>query len=445
MTGEIGGLAELHRAVPHMVDGDEPETLLGTDQGISPVELLLTAVTHCVGTTLSYHAALKGVELKDVQIDARGEIDLRGFLGTDDEVHARLSQVELDFTIDADATEAELQQLVELAVKRSPVSDTVKHGTRVTPVASLAEPGTHSWPAPKQDTERTSFGTERIDGLDIFFREAGDPAHQTILLLHGFPTSSHMFRNLIPMLAKHYHVIAPDYPGFGLSSMPPRSEFEYTFDNMAAVMESFLKAKGIDEFALYVMDYGAPIGFRLFEADPSRVTALLVQNGNAYEEGLSDFWNPLRAYWASGSHDDRDVLRGVFEPDMIKQQYLDGVRDPSAIDPANWLMDQPLLDRPGSIENQLDLFFDYRNNLDRYPVWQGLLRNHQPPTLITWGANDIIFPAAGAHAYLRDLPDAELRLLDTGHFALEEEGALVAELISEFMQRSVVRKGNAVS
>jgi len=277
------------------------------------------------------------------------------------------------------------------------------------------------------------YGTETVDGLDIFYREAGRAGNPQVVLLHGFPTSSHMFRDLIPRLAGDFHVIAPDYPGFGLSSMPSTEEFDYTFANIASIVETVLFRRGFDRYALYLMDYGAPVGFRIAEAHPERVTGLIVQNGNAYDEGLREFWDPIKKYWASGSAKDRDALRGLLTIDATKWQYQHGTRQPESISPDNWLVVQPLLDRPGNQAIQLALFYDYRTNVPLYPRWQQYFREFQPPTLIVWGAKDPIFPAEGAHPYLRDLPDAELHLLDTGHFALEEDGARIAALMREFL------------
>ncbi len=295
---------------------------------------------------------------------------------------------------------------------------------------------------PSAEQERTSairYRTEKIDGLDIFYREAGPKDAPSIVLLHGFPTSSHMFRDLIPQLADRYHVIAPDYPGYGLSSAPSVDSWDYTFDNIAEIVDTLLERKGIDRYSLYVMDYGAPVGYRIATAHPERVEALIVQNGNAYEEGLREFWDPIRAYWADPSKENGDALRGLLTLDATKWQYTHGVRNVEAISPDNWLVVQPLLDRPGNQEIQLKLFLDYGTNPPLYPSWQAYFREHQPPTLITWGANDPIFPAEGAHPYLRDLPNAELHLIDTGHFVLEEDGALIGELILEFLDRNVAR------
>ncbi|NJR60289.1 MAG: alpha/beta hydrolase [Cyanobacteria bacterium CRU_2_1] len=279
----------------------------------------------------------------------------------------------------------------------------------------------------------TTFHTISIDGLNIFYREAGSKENPTILLLHGFPTSSHMFRNLIPLLADRFHLVAPDYPGFGNSSMPTVDEFDYTFDHLADVMDQFTKALGLSKYSLYVMDYGAPIGFRLAAKHPERVAALIVQNGNAYEEGLRDFWEPLKAYWHDRSLENADKLRQFLTLDATKWQYTHGVRNPQTISPDNWNIDQPLLDRPGNNDIQLALFYSYGSNPPLYPQWQECFRTYQPPTLIVWGKNDFIFPAEGAHPYKRDLNTVEFHLLDTGHFALEEEGETIADHIRRFL------------
>jgi pimeloyl-ACP methyl ester carboxylesterase len=283
------------------------------------------------------------------------------------------------------------------------------------------------------------YRTLEIEGVDVFYREAGPSDAPAIVLLHGFPSSSHMFRNLIPALATRYRVIAPDYPGFGHSEAPPRDAYSYTFANLAKTTDSLLQRLGVNRYALYVMDYGAPVGYRLAIAHPERVTALIVQNGNAYEEGLREFWKPIKAYWASGSQQEREALRGGTTLESTRWQYIDGVADPTRIDPSAWLHDQALLDRPGNVEIQLDLFYDYRTNVDLYPRFQEFFRTRQPPTLIVWGANDKIFPADGARPYLRDLPKAELHLLDTGHFALEDKGEEIAGLMLGFLDRNLKR------
>ncbi|HEY9741931.1 MAG TPA: alpha/beta hydrolase [Coleofasciculaceae cyanobacterium] len=278
-----------------------------------------------------------------------------------------------------------------------------------------------------------AYRTVSIDGLDIFYREAGSRSNPTILLLHGFPTSSHMFRNLIPALADRFHLVAPDYPGYGNSSMPSLDEFDYTFDHLAEIVEKFVAAIDLKKYSLYVMDYGAPIGYRIAAKYPERVQALIVQNGNAYEEGLRDFWNPIKAYWHDHSPENADKLRHLFTLEATKWQYTNGVRNLEAISPDTWNMDQPFLDRPGNEEIQLALFYSYGTNPPLYPQWQEYFRKYQPPTLIVWGKNDYIFPAEGAYPYQRDLKDVELHLLDTGHFALEEEGEAIASHIAQFL------------
>ncbi|WP_431265974.1 alpha/beta fold hydrolase [Roseateles chitinivorans] len=272
----------------------------------------------------------------------------------------------------------------------------------------------------------------------MFYREAGPKDAPVLLLLHGFPTSSQMFRNLIPQLAGRYRVIAPDYPGYGQSDMPPMDKFQYSFDNLAKVVDKFTVAVGAKKYALYVQDYGAPVGFRIAAAHPERVTAIVVQNGNAYDEGIdNDFWAPLKKYWADKSTANGEQLRPNFELPATKWQYTEGVRDVQHISPDAWTVDQAYLDRPGNKDIQLELFYSYGTNPPLYPSWQAYFRKHQPPMLIVWGKNDKIFPAAGAHPYLRDLPKAELHLLDTGHFALEEDGATIVALMKDFLARQL--------
>ena len=275
-----------------------------------------------------------------------------------------------------------------------------------------------------------------IDAINIFYREAGPADAPVLLLLHGFPTSSHMFRNLMPYLADRYHVIAPDYPGFGQSDSPDRATFRYTFDRYGELVAELLSHLGIDRYAMYLMDYGAPVGWRLALRHPDRVTALIVQNGNAYEEGLKEFWDPIRTCWSEkNSAPSRQALLKLFTLETTKFQYTDGVSDPSRVSPDNWTHDQPLLDRPGNNDIQIDLFYDYRTNLPLYPKVQQYLRQHQPPTLVVWGKNDVIFPADGAHPYKRDLRDVEFHLLDTGHFVLEDKSDEAFPLIRSFLDR----------
>ncbi|MEH1911922.1 MAG: alpha/beta hydrolase [Nostoc sp.] len=279
----------------------------------------------------------------------------------------------------------------------------------------------------------TTFRTVSIDGLDIFYREAGSRNNPTILLLHGFPTSSHMFRNLISALSDRFHLVAPDYPGYGNSSMPTVNEFDYTFDHLAEIVEKFITAIDLKKYSLYVMDYGAPIGYRIAAKYPERVEALIVQNGNAYDEGLREFWNPIKAYWQDRSPENADKLKHLVTLEATKWQYTNGVRNLEAISPDTWNMDQLFLDRPGNDEIQLALLYSYGTNPPLYPQWQEYFRKHQPPTLIVWGQNDYIFPADGAYPYKRDLKDVEFHLLDTGHFALEEEGDAITNYIAQFL------------
>jgi pimeloyl-ACP methyl ester carboxylesterase len=294
--------------------------------------------------------------------------------------------------------------------------------------------------ASAQSEAAVHYKNVEIDGLDIFYREAGPKDAPTLLLLHGFPTSSQQYRNLIPELSDEFHVIAPDYPGFGRSSMPPRDEFDYSFASYASLMESFTKELGLEDYAMYVMDYGAPVGYRLALSEPEKVTALIIQNGNAYEEGLLEFWDVFKTYWADNTQENREPLRGFLEIGATEWQYTHGIPEAniSLVSPDAWTLDQAYLDRPGNQEIQLDLFYDYRTNVDLYPDFQEFFRTFQPPTLIVWGKNDVIFPAEGATPYLRDLPNAELHLLNAGHFALETNGPEIAEKIREFLERSLI-------
>ncbi len=284
-----------------------------------------------------------------------------------------------------------------------------------------------------------SYNVVKVDGLDIFYREAGDSSNPTILLLHGFPTSSQMFRSLIPQLADKYHIIATDYPGFGQSSMPKVTEFEYSFDNLAKVIEKFTEQIRISKYTLYVQDYGAPVGYRLAVKHPERVQALIVQNGNAYDEGLREFWIPIKAYWKDRSEKNAEELRKFLTLEATKWQWTHGTRDQKNINPDNWTIDQALLDRAGNQEIQLQLFYSYGSNPPLYPQWQAYFRQYQPPTLIVWGKNDHIFPAEGAEPYKRDLREIEFHLLDTGHFALEEDGDLLADYIRRFLAKQKIK------
>jgi pimeloyl-ACP methyl ester carboxylesterase len=291
------------------------------------------------------------------------------------------------------------------------------------------------------DANRTRYKTVKVDDLDIFYREAGPKHAPALLLLHGFPTSSQMFRNLIPALADSYHVVAPDYPGFGHSSMPTHDRFAYTFDHLAQVIDRFTTTLGLSKYALYVQDYGAPVGYRLAVAHPERVTAIVVQNGNAYDEGLdNEFWKPIKEYWKEpASKEKRDAIRGLVTYKATQWQYTTGVKDVELVSPDGAAEDQFLLDRPGNDEIQLDLFLSYGSNPPLYPQWQEYFRKFQPPMLIVWGKNDQIFPPAGAEPYKRDLKTLEYHLLDAGHFALETEGDTIAKAIRAFLDKHVRR------
>jgi len=283
----------------------------------------------------------------------------------------------------------------------------------------------------------TLYKTVKVDGLNIFYRESGNKDRPTILLLHGFPTSSHMFRNLMVDLSDRYHLLAPDYPGFGNSDQPAMKDFDYTFDNLAKVVEGFLDAVGVKKFSVYLMDYGAPVGFRIAAKYPERVEALIIQNGNAYEEGLRDFWIPIKKYWKERTPENAKPLAEFITVEGVKWQFTHGVRNPEVISPDNWNIDMRHLTRKENPQIQLALFYDYQSNVPLYPSWQEYFRKHQPPTLIVWGKNDFIFPAEGAHPYKRDLKDLEFHLLDTGHFALEEDGKLIAEYMRKFLDKKV--------
>ncbi|MBL4710884.1 MAG: alpha/beta hydrolase [Flavobacteriales bacterium] len=277
--------------------------------------------------------------------------------------------------------------------------------------------------------------TMEVNGVEIFYREAGPSDAPTILLLHGYPTSSHMFRNLMAELSDEYHLLAPDYPGFGNSEQPLMSEFDYTFDNMALLVEAFLEKKEVKKYSIYLMDYGAPIGFRIAAKYPDRVQTLIVQNGNAYEEGLKDFWIPIKKYWKEYTIENGKPLEGFHSPDGLKWQYTHGVRNVETISPDNWNVDLNHLRRAENNEIQLAMFYDYRTNVPLYPSWQQYFRTHQPPTLIVWGKGDYIFPADGAFPYKKDLKNLEFHLLNTGHFALEEDGDKIAKYMRDFLAK----------
>ncbi len=277
------------------------------------------------------------------------------------------------------------------------------------------------------------FTTVSVDGVDIFYREAGKPDAPAILLLHGFPSAGHMFRDLIPQLAGNFRLIAPDLPGFGQSAQPPRGSFTYSFDNLTKVIDRFTEVIGLKRFAVYVFDYGAPVGFRIAARHPERVTAIVTQNGNAYTEGLSEGWNPIRAYWQSPTPENRDALRGFLKPETTLFQYTHGVADPTLVSPDGRNLDDFYLARPDNAEIQLDLFLDYRSNVAAYPAFHDYFRKHQPPLIALWGKNDPFFLPAGAEAFKRDLPKAEVRFFDTGHFALETHAVEIGAAIRGFL------------
>ncbi|MCX7513062.1 alpha/beta fold hydrolase [Frateuria sp. STR12] len=277
------------------------------------------------------------------------------------------------------------------------------------------------------------YRTAKVDGLDIAYREAGNANAPTLLLLHGFPSAGHMFRDLISALADTYHLVAPDLPGFGRSSMPDRTRFKYTFDRLAEVIGKFTEVLGLEKFAMYVFDYGAPVGFRLALQHPERITAIISQNGNAYEEGLSEGWAPIQAYWKDPSDSNRQALRSFLEPGTTQWQYTHGVADTSAVSPDGYSLDNFYLARPGADEVQLDLLLDYASNVAMYPQFHAYFKEHQPPILAVWGKNDPFFLPPGAEAFKRDVPGAVVEFLDTGHFALETHAAEIAQAIANFL------------
>jgi pimeloyl-ACP methyl ester carboxylesterase len=279
------------------------------------------------------------------------------------------------------------------------------------------------------------YRTVEVDALKVFYREAGAADAPKLLLLHGFPSAGHMFRDLIPLLADRFHIVAPDLPGFGQSDMPSPSQFKYTFDNIARVIDRFTEVVGFDRFAVYVFDYGAPTGFRLAAWHPERITAIISQNGNAYKEGLSDGWNPIRAYWEDPSAANRNALRTFLAPETTRWQYTHGVPDSADVSPDGMSLDNFYLARPGADEVQLDLFGDYKSNIALYPTFQDYFRTHKPPFLAVWGKHDPFFLPAGASAFKRDIPQADIRLFDTGHFALESHAEPIALAMREFLSR----------
>ena len=288
------------------------------------------------------------------------------------------------------------------------------------------------------EPSRVTYHTTQEDGLKIFYREAGPKDAPTVVLLHGFPSSSHMFLELIPRLSDKYHVVAPDYPGYGYSDAPSPEQYVYTFDHLADTIDHFLTQQGITKYSIYIQDYGSPVGFRLATRHPERVQAIITQNGNAYDEGLSPFWAEyLYPYWKDPNPTNEAKVRQLLTLDATKLQYLQGFRNPDDVSPDSFLFDQAKLDRPGNDKIQLALFYDYRNNPPLYPAWHKYLREKKPAVLVVWGKNDPVFAPAGAEAFLKDAPGAELHLLDTGHFALEEDGTEIAQLIRAFLAKNV--------
>ncbi len=288
------------------------------------------------------------------------------------------------------------------------------------------------------ELSRVTYHTTQVDGLKIFYREAGPKDAPTIVLLHGFPSSSHMFRELIPRLSDKYHVVAPDYPGYGYSDAPSPEQYVYTFDHLADTVDHFLTQQGITKYSIYIQDYGSPVGFRLATRHPERVQAIITQNGNAYDEGLSPFWAEyLYPYWKDPNSTNEAKVRQLLTLDATKLQYLQGFRNPDDVSPDSYLFDQAKLDRPDNEKIQLALFYDYRNNPPLYPAWHKYLREKRPAVLVVWGKNDPVFAPAGAEAFLKDAPSAELHLLDTGHFALEEDGAEIAQVIRAFLAKNI--------
>jgi pimeloyl-ACP methyl ester carboxylesterase len=304
-----------------------------------------------------------------------------------------------------------------------------------------AETATHlsTSAAPLEESSPIHYRRVQIDDLDLFYREAGPPNAPVVLLLHGFPASSFMYRDLISQLADRFRVVAPDYPGFGYSAAPSAEDYAYTFDRLAEVIAKFTDRLGLDRYAIYMQDFGGPVGFRLATGRPEKVSALIVQNANAYDEGLPDsFWAPVRTLWKDPSPANfAKIRKAAISDSALEWNYTHGVKDPTQVNPDSWVLQRALVNRPGNKEIMLALLYDYRTNLGHYAKWQEYFRKHQPPMLIVWGKNDIIFPAAGAHAYLHDLPQAELHLLDTGHFALEDKVEEIARHMRDFLDRKL--------
>lgn len=291
------------------------------------------------------------------------------------------------------------------------------------------------------NTQLVGYGFEKIDGQNIFYREAGNPKNPVIVLLHGFPSSSHMYREVLRALSDDYYLIAPDYPGFGNSSFPSVTEYGYTFDNIAKTMNHFLEKRGLKKYSLMIQDYGAPVGFRIATANPNRVQAIITQNGNAYEEGISrKGWEPVIDYWKSKTPElEQKIIKNVFTLEGMKWQYTHGTRNPEMILPDNWVLDYAGISRSGQHRIALDLFYDYQNNIKLYPQWQQYLRDNQPPVLVVWGKNDAFFPVPGAAGFKRDVKDLDYNILDTGHFALEEEHEFISKKIREFLRKRNIK------
>jgi pimeloyl-ACP methyl ester carboxylesterase len=288
-----------------------------------------------------------------------------------------------------------------------------------------------------------SYRTAIVEGLRVFYRSAGDPKQPAVLLLHGFPTSSHMFRDLIPALADRYYVVAPDLPGFGYTEAPDRKTFKYSFENLADVIDRFTEVLKLNRYAIYIFDYGAPVGLRLALRHPERISAVISQNGNAYLEGLSEGWNPIQTYWKDPSAENRAALRAFLKPEATQWQYTHGMTNPERLSPDGWTLDSALLARPGNDEIQLDLFGDYQSNVALYPKFQDYIRTKRPPLLAVWGKNDPFFLPPGAQAFRRDNPDAEVHLLDAGHFALESHAPEIAAIIRDFLARKLTQHAQA--
>src|SRR5271169_1132579 len=292
----------------------------------------------------------------------------------------------------------------------------------------------------------TSVHKVEADGVEVFYRAAGDPSAPVVLLLHGFPTSSFMFRELIPRLADQFRVIAPDLPGFGFTEVPEKRKYTYSFDALAGTVRAFTDALGLNRYAIYVFDYGAPTGFRLAMGHPERVTAIISQNGNAYEEGLGDAWGPIRTYWSAPTAENRDVLRqNILTLEATRWQYTHGVANPDSVPPESYTLDTALMQRPGNKEIQLDLFLDYASNVKLYPKFQEYFRRSRPPLLAIWGKNDPFFVPAGAEAFRKDLPSAKVQFLDTGHFATETHFVEIATAMKEFFDPHGVRRQSGES